>query len=131
MLLLDTCKSGDALKQIQHENLDKRQLYGFSNQLGVHMQRRRGEGTEFFQLREYREGDSIRQIDWKADKTRVLAPGFKFDAKNPCSEGVMDAVNARFGDGSRRPAAFISRSTRLPPIWTPPSARSAWRRGAP
>lgn len=33
-----------------------------------------------------------RQIDWQADKKRVLDPAFKFDAKNPCSEGVMDAV---------------------------------------
>ncbi len=33
-----------------------------------------------------------KQIDWEADKKRVLAPGFKFDAKNPCSEGVMDTV---------------------------------------
>ncbi len=33
-----------------------------------------------------------RQIDWEADKKRVLAPGFKFDAKNPCSQGVMEAV---------------------------------------
>jgi hypothetical protein len=33
-----------------------------------------------------------RQIDWEADKKRVLDPAFKFDAKNPCSEGVMDAV---------------------------------------
>ena len=32
------------------------------------------------------------QIDWEADKKRVLDPAFKFDAKNPCSEGVMDAV---------------------------------------
>ena len=35
-------------------------------QLGIHRKRRRGEGTEFHQLREYREGDSPRQIDWKA-----------------------------------------------------------------
>lgn len=34
--------------------------------LGVHRQRRRGEGSEFHQLREFREGDSLRQIDWKA-----------------------------------------------------------------
>lgn len=38
--------------------------------LGVHMQRRRGEGIEFHQLREYREGDSLRQIDWKAVSRR-------------------------------------------------------------
>ncbi|MCW1912356.1 hypothetical protein OJ996_02145 [Luteolibacter sp. GHJ8] len=33
-----------------------------------------------------------RQIDWAADKKRILDPAFKFDAKNPCSEGVMEAV---------------------------------------
>lgn len=33
-----------------------------------------------------------RQIDWHAEKKRVLGPDFKFDAKNPCSEGVMDSV---------------------------------------
>jgi len=33
---------------------------------GVQLQRRRGQGTEFHQLREYREGDSPRAIDWKA-----------------------------------------------------------------
>lgn len=33
-----------------------------------------------------------RQIDWAADKKRVLDPAFKFDAKNPGSEGVMEAV---------------------------------------
>ena len=33
-----------------------------------------------------------RQIDWAAEKARVLNPNFKFDAKNPCNEGVMDAV---------------------------------------
>lgn len=35
-------------------------------QMGVHRKRRRGEGMEFHQLREYREGDALRQIDWKA-----------------------------------------------------------------
>jgi len=33
---------------------------------GVMRKRRRGEGTEFHQLREYRRGDSLRSIDWKA-----------------------------------------------------------------
>ncbi len=35
-------------------------------QLGSHMVQRRGEGLDFHQLREFREGDSLRQIDWKA-----------------------------------------------------------------
>lgn len=34
--------------------------------LGIHARRRRGTGVDFHQLREYREGDSLRQIDWKA-----------------------------------------------------------------
>ena len=36
------------------------------SQLGIIKKPRRGEGQDFHQLREYREGDSIRQIDWKA-----------------------------------------------------------------
>jgi uncharacterized protein (DUF58 family) len=36
------------------------------SQIGVLQVRRRGEGTEFHQLREYREGDPPRAIDWKA-----------------------------------------------------------------
>lgn len=36
------------------------------SQLGILQRRRRGEGLEFHQLREYREGDAQRQIDWKA-----------------------------------------------------------------
>jgi uncharacterized protein (DUF58 family) len=36
------------------------------SQIGVLQRRRRGEGLEFHQLREYREGDAQRQIDWKA-----------------------------------------------------------------
>ena len=33
---------------------------------GVRLRRRRGEGTEFEQLRDYRDGDPLRSIDWKA-----------------------------------------------------------------
>ncbi|MDB6145678.1 MAG: hypothetical protein JWP80_4722, partial [Pseudomonas sp.] len=36
------------------------------SQLGVRQRQRRGMGLEFHQLREFREGDSLRQIDWKA-----------------------------------------------------------------
>ncbi|HXZ86413.1 MAG TPA: DUF58 domain-containing protein [Myxococcota bacterium] len=34
--------------------------------LGIRRRPRRGEGLEFHQLREYRAGDTLRQIDWKA-----------------------------------------------------------------
>jgi uncharacterized protein (DUF58 family) len=33
---------------------------------GVRRRQRRGQGSDFRQLREYQEGDSLRQIDWKA-----------------------------------------------------------------
>ena len=36
------------------------------SQIGILQARRRGEGLEFHQLREYRQGDSLRSIDWKA-----------------------------------------------------------------
>ncbi|WP_455230339.1 DUF58 domain-containing protein [Geopseudomonas aromaticivorans] len=34
--------------------------------IGIRQQPRRGSGQEFHQLREFRSGDSLRQIDWKA-----------------------------------------------------------------
>jgi uncharacterized protein (DUF58 family) len=36
------------------------------SQIGILQRRRRGEGLEFHQLRDYRERDAQRQIDWKA-----------------------------------------------------------------
>jgi uncharacterized protein (DUF58 family) len=45
------------------------------SQIGVLQVRRRGEGMEFHQLREYRQGDSQRAIDWKATSrtTRLIS----------------------------------------------------------
>ena len=37
-----------------------------SRTVGAHIRRRRGEGTDFHQMRDYRVGDSLRRIDWKA-----------------------------------------------------------------
>lgn len=39
---------------------------GNSKQLGIHLLQRRGQGTDFHQLRDYRESDSQRQVDWAA-----------------------------------------------------------------
>ncbi|MEJ2309425.1 MAG: DUF58 domain-containing protein [Gammaproteobacteria bacterium] len=36
------------------------------SQIGVRRRQRRGQGNEFFQLREFRQGDSQRQIHWQA-----------------------------------------------------------------
>jgi len=34
--------------------------------MGIHSVQKRGTGLDFLELREYREGDSLRQIDWKS-----------------------------------------------------------------
>ncbi len=43
------------------------------SQMGILKKRRRGEGQDFHQLRDYRKGDSLRQIDWKAS-SRMQKP---------------------------------------------------------
>ncbi len=39
-------------------------------QLGIHLAQRRGDGLAFKQLRDFIEGDALRQIDWKATARR-------------------------------------------------------------
>lgn len=41
-----------------------------TSQIGIKRKPRRGTGLEFQQLREYRRGDSLRQLDWKATARR-------------------------------------------------------------
>jgi uncharacterized protein (DUF58 family) len=54
-----------------------------SRLVGAHIKRRRGEGTDFHQMREYRVGDSLRQIDWKAtSRARKLISREYQDEKN-------------------------------------------------
>lgn len=40
------------------------------SQVGIRRKNRRGQGLDFHQLREYRQGDSLRQLDWKATARR-------------------------------------------------------------
>lgn len=52
-----------------YSTISKLLAYEVDNRLqlaGVRLSRRRGEGIEFNQLRDYRDGDSLRAIDWKA-----------------------------------------------------------------
>lgn len=54
-----------------------------SRLVGAHVKRRRGEGTDFHQMRDYRVGDSLRQIDWKATaRTRRLISREYQDERN-------------------------------------------------
>ena len=53
---------------------------------------RRGEGMEFHQLREYRQGDSLRQVDWKASsRTRKLISREYQEEKNQNIAILLDA----------------------------------------
>lgn len=47
-------------------------LKGVKNlsQIGLKKLKKRGDGIEFHQLREYRQGDSVKQIDWQATSKR-------------------------------------------------------------
>lgn len=52
-----------------YSTISKLLAYEVDNRLqlaGVRLSRRRGEGIEFHQLRDYREGDGLRTVDWKA-----------------------------------------------------------------
>ena len=62
-----------------------------SRMVGAHLKRRRGEGTDFHQMREYRIGDSLRQIDWKATaRARKLISREYQDEKNQQLIVVLD-----------------------------------------
>lgn len=41
-----------------------------TSELGIRRKNRRGQGMDFHQLREYRQGDSLRQVNWKASSRR-------------------------------------------------------------
>lgn len=41
-----------------------------TSELGIRQKSRRGQGLDFHQLREYRQGDSLRQVSWKASARR-------------------------------------------------------------
>src|SRR3546814_16768334 len=62
-----------------------------SRMVGAHLKRRRGEGTDFHQMREYRIGDSLRQIDWTATaRARKLISREYKDEKNQQLIVVLD-----------------------------------------
>ncbi|MGO4551041.1 DUF58 domain-containing protein [Lysobacter sp. 2RAF19] len=62
-----------------------------SRLVGAHLKRRRGEGTDFHQMRDYRVGDSLRQVDWKAtSRMRRLISREYQDERNQQLIVVMD-----------------------------------------
>jgi uncharacterized protein (DUF58 family) len=70
--------------------------------VGIVRRQRRGEGTEFHQLREYRPGDPVRHIDWKAtSRKQTLIAREYTDERDQRILFVLDAsrrMRAREGD---------------------------------
>lgn len=71
---------------------------------GVHLRRRRGQGLEFHQLREFRDGDSLRQVDWKSVSRRrqLISREFR-EERNQRVVFLLDCgrrMHARDGDAS-------------------------------
>ena len=70
-----------------------------SRLVGAHLKRRRGEGTDFHQMREYRVGDSLRQIDWKAtSRARKLISREYQDEKNQQLVVLLDTGRRMLAD---------------------------------
>ncbi|WP_281647005.1 DUF58 domain-containing protein [Parendozoicomonas sp. Alg238-R29] len=51
------------------------------NRLGAHQLQQRGSGMDFHQLREFRQGDVLRQVDWKASSRlqRLISREYQFE----------------------------------------------------
>ncbi|MEM6793648.1 MAG: DUF58 domain-containing protein [Acidobacteriota bacterium] len=83
----------------------QRGLAGIDRQLarlGVHLQRRRGDGLEFQNLRDYRYGDSMRLVDWKATarRSKLISREYQ-DERNQQLMLLIDCgrrMHAREGD---------------------------------
>ncbi len=78
-----------------YSTISKLLAYEIDNRLqlsGVRLSRRRGEGIEFHQLRDYREGDSLRSVDWKATARmgRLIAREYQ-DERDQQIVFVLDA----------------------------------------
>jgi uncharacterized protein (DUF58 family) len=89
-----------------------------SRVVGAHVRRNRGEGTEFQQLREYRVGDSLRQVDWKASqRARKLISRDYQQERNQQVLLLLDTGRRLLAQGRR--ARRISTTCSTPRWWWP------------
>ena len=74
-----------------------------SRSVGARLQRRRGEGTEFQELRDYRVGDSLRKIDWKATARshRLISREYR-DERNQQVVLMLDCGRRMLAQDDRR-----------------------------
>ena len=97
------------------------------SQLGVRQRQRRGQGLEFHQLREFREGDSLRQIDWKAT-ARQRTPIARVSGRTRPADHLHARLRATHAQPGRRAVALRPRPQRLPvaQLYSPASGRCCW-----
>ena len=75
-------------------------------EIGIKTYQQRGEGTDFKQLAEYRYGDPVRHIDWKATlrQDKPILREFQ-DERDQCVMLLIDCGRRMRADDARRPAS--------------------------
>lgn len=73
------------------------------DQLGIHQYTQRGQGGDFHQLREYRRGDALRQVDWKATSRyrRLISREYREDRDQQILFLLDCGRRMRHSDGER------------------------------
>jgi len=71
------------------------------SQMGIHKKRQRGEGTDFHQLREFRQGDRLSSIDWKATSrmNKIISRDFQQERDQQIIILLDCSKNMRSKDG--------------------------------
>ena len=71
------------------------------SQMGIHKKRQRGEGTDFHQLREFRQGDRLSSIDWKATSrmNKIISRDFQQERDQQVIILLDCSKNMRSKDG--------------------------------
>ena len=116
------------------------------SQIGVLQRRRRGEGLEFHQLREYREGDTPAADRLEGDRARGQAHLARVPGRARPADRVPDRLRAAAGAQRRRAVALrpraerraaarlrerCARATRSGFLTMSGRARASWRRASP
>lgn len=80
-----------------------------TSQFGIKQRQRRGQGLEFHQLREYRPGDSLRQIDWRATSRllKVISREYR-EERDQQIVFLLDCGRRMYGD--ERELTFLDHS---------------------
>ena len=121
---VSSCSSGSARSETRRVYPDFAQVARYAwlagdrrlQEIGIKSYQQRGQGTDFKQLADYRIGDSVRHIDWKATLrlNRPIVREFQ-DERDQCVLFLLDCgrrMRADDGVSASAPATSIRCSTR-------------------